>query len=190
AVEHDDGAVQDAQAALDLDREVDVAGRVDQVQLEVAPWDGRRGRRDGDAALALLRHPVHLRLAVVHLADLVDASRMKPEALADRRLAGVDVRDDADVARARDLRGFGRRLGHGRPGGGIICTMLRSLAMEARIVELEVRYSHLERQYAELSQVVFEQQKMIEALQKELVAVRGKLAELGDPIANERPPHY
>ena len=31
AVEHRDRAVEDAQAALDLDREVDVAGRVDDV---------------------------------------------------------------------------------------------------------------------------------------------------------------
>ncbi len=62
--------------------------------------------------------------------------------------------------------------------------------MEPRIVELEVRYTHLERQYLELSQVVFEQQKLIEVLQRELAAVRGKLLELGDPIANEKPPHY
>ena len=60
----------------------------------------------------------------------------------------------------------------------------------SRIIELEVRYTHLERQYLELSQVVFEQQKLIEGLRRELAAVRGKLLELGDPIANEKPPHY
>ena len=37
AVEHGDGAVEDAQRPLDLDREVDVAGRVDDVDPVVAP---------------------------------------------------------------------------------------------------------------------------------------------------------
>jgi uncharacterized coiled-coil protein SlyX len=62
--------------------------------------------------------------------------------------------------------------------------------LESRLVDLEIRYTHLEQQYAELSQVVFEQQKSITALLKELGGLRGRLEELGDPIANERPPHY
>src|SRR5690606_42040666 len=37
AVEDGDGAVEHAQGALDLDREVDVAGRVDDVDLVVLP---------------------------------------------------------------------------------------------------------------------------------------------------------
>jgi len=62
--------------------------------------------------------------------------------------------------------------------------------MEPRLVDLEIRYTHLERQFAELSQVVFDQQKTLEALQKELARLRGRLEELGDPIVNEKPPHY
>ena len=107
AVEHHHRAVEHAQAALDLDGEVDVAGGVDEVDVVVAPGEAGGGGGDGDAALALLRHPVHRRLPLVDLADLVDASRVEEEALADRRLAGVDVRDDADVADARHLRGGG-----------------------------------------------------------------------------------
>ena len=76
--------------------------------LVAAPLEGGGGGGDGDAALALLGHPVHLGLAVVHLADLVDASGVEEEALADGGLAGVDVRDDADVAHARELRRLGR----------------------------------------------------------------------------------
>ena len=37
AVEHGDGAVEHAQRALDLDGEVDVAGRVDDVDAVVVP---------------------------------------------------------------------------------------------------------------------------------------------------------
>jgi uncharacterized coiled-coil protein SlyX len=62
--------------------------------------------------------------------------------------------------------------------------------METRFTELEIRYSHLERQFADLSDVVFGQQKTIEALQKELANIRVRLRELGDPIADEKPPHY
>jgi uncharacterized coiled-coil protein SlyX len=63
-------------------------------------------------------------------------------------------------------------------------------AMEPRLVDLEIRYTHLEQQYAELSQVVFEQQKTLEAVQKELLRLRGRIEELGEPMANEKPPHY
>ncbi len=103
AAEDDHRAVEHAQATLDLDGEIDVARRVDQVDLVVAPGQDGRGRGDRDAALLLLRHPVHLRLAVVDLADLVDLARVVQEALGDRGLARVDVRDDADVASLVDL---------------------------------------------------------------------------------------
>ena len=44
AVEYDDGAVEHAQAAVHFDREVDVSGRVDDVDLIAVPL-GRRPRR-------------------------------------------------------------------------------------------------------------------------------------------------
>jgi len=62
--------------------------------------------------------------------------------------------------------------------------------MDARLTDLEIRYAHLERQYAELSEVVFGHQKAIEVLQRELANVTGKLRDLGDPMVDEKPPHY
>ena len=62
--------------------------------------------------------------------------------------------------------------------------------MEPRLIELEIRYAHLEQQFAELSQVVFEQQKAIDALKMELGAMRGRLDVVGEPMANDKPPHY
>jgi len=62
--------------------------------------------------------------------------------------------------------------------------------MDARLTDLEIRYSHLERQYADLSEMVFEHQKVIEALQRELANVSGRLRDLGDPMVDEKPPHY
>src|SRR5206468_8304094 len=97
ATEHRDRAVEDAQAAFDLDGEVDVARRVDDVDAVVAPEAGRRGGRDGDAALLLLHHPVHHGGAFVDLADLVADTGVVEDALGRRRLAGIDVSHDADV---------------------------------------------------------------------------------------------
>jgi hypothetical protein len=62
------------------------------------PEAGRRGRRDRDAALLLLLHPVHRGGAIVHFTDLVRLPRVVEDALRRRGLAGIDVRHDADVA--------------------------------------------------------------------------------------------
>ena len=98
AVEDGDGAVEHAERALHLDREVDVSGGVDDVDLVLVPEAGHGGRRDRDAALLLLLHPVGRRGAVVGLADLVVDARVEQDALGRRGLAGIDVRHDADVA--------------------------------------------------------------------------------------------
>ena len=98
-VEHRDRAVEHAQRALHFDGEVDVARRVDDVDAVLAPEAGRRGRRDGDAALLLLLHPVHDRGAFVHLADLVGDAGVEQDPFGRRGLAGIDVGHDADVPR-------------------------------------------------------------------------------------------
>jgi uncharacterized coiled-coil protein SlyX len=62
--------------------------------------------------------------------------------------------------------------------------------MESRVVDLEIRYAHLEKQLAELNQVVFEQSKSIAQMQAQLVALRTRVTGLGEPMENEKPPHY
>ena len=111
-VEDGDRAVEDAKAPLDLDGKVHVPGRIDDVDAMVAPLRGRRRRRDGDAALLLLRHPVHRRGALVHLAHLVGATGVVEDPLGRRGLARVDVGHDPDVADAvePDRCGYGRHL--------------------------------------------------------------------------------
>ncbi len=105
-VEDGNRAVEDAQAPLHLYGEVHVPGRIDDVDAMVAPERGRRSRRDRDAALLLLRHPVHRRRAVVHLADLVGAAGVVEDPLGRRRLARVDVGHDSDVADAVEADGL------------------------------------------------------------------------------------
>ena len=96
--EHRHRAVEHAEAALDLDREIDVSGRVDDIDPMVAPETGGRRRRDRDAALLLLHHPVHRGRAFVHFTDLVIDAGVVEHPLGRGGLAGVDVRHDADIA--------------------------------------------------------------------------------------------
>ena len=110
AVEHDDRAVEHAQAPLDLHRKVHVPGRIDDVDAMIAPEGGCRRGRDGDAPLLLLGHPVHRRRAVMDLAGLVDLLGVEEDPFSNCRLARVDVGDDADVAIAIERM----RARHGR----------------------------------------------------------------------------
>ena len=99
AVEDDDRAVEDAQAALDLDREVHVPGRIDDVDSMIVPEARRSRGSDRDAALLLLGHPVHGGRALMDLTDLVDLLRIEEDPLGDGGLPSVDMGDDSDVPR-------------------------------------------------------------------------------------------
>jgi len=135
AIEDHHAAIEHAQAALHLGGEVDVSRRVDQVDLRaparrrVLPRRRDRGGRDRDAALALLRHPVSDGRAIVHVADAIRAPGIEQHALRQRRLAGVNVGDDADVA---DL-GYGVVDGHKNQEAR--CKMQDARIKESRVSE-------------------------------------------------------
>src|SRR5690349_9653722 len=76
----------------------------------------RGGGGDGDAPLLLLLHPVHDGGALVDLTDLVRDAGVEEDALGRRRLTGVDVRHDADIA----------DLGEGSVYGSHFESLLRS----------------------------------------------------------------
>ena len=96
--EHRDRAVEHAQAAFDLDGEIDVAGRIDDVDAMVAPETGGRGGRDRDAAFLLLHHPVHGRGTLVHFTDFVVDPGVVEDSLGGGGLTGIDMGHDADIA--------------------------------------------------------------------------------------------
>ena len=104
AVEDHHGAVEDAQRALHLNGEVHVPGRIDDVDRVVLPGAGCGRGGNGDAALLLLLHPVHRRGALMHLADLVDLLCVEEDALGDRGLTGVNVRNDPNVSGSLERR--------------------------------------------------------------------------------------
>src|SRR5437764_12212599 len=84
-----------------------MAGRVDDVDLVIAPEAGGRGGGDGDAALLLLLHPVHDGGAFMDLADLVAHPRIEKDPLGGRGLPRIDMRHDADVPAALEREGAG-----------------------------------------------------------------------------------
>ena len=99
-IEHGNRPVEHPQAALHLDREVDVTRSVDDVDPVGLPMSSRRGRGDGDPALLLLNHPVHDGRALVDLADLVGLAGVVEDALGRGGLARINVGHDPDIARA------------------------------------------------------------------------------------------
>ena len=112
------GPVQDAQAALHLDGEIDVTRGVDDVDGVLPPAGGDGSGGDGDPALPLLGHPV------VDLSHPVNGAGVKQNPLGDGRLSRVDVGNDPDVPDAFEVfwvhdrrlkarRGAGRRAGAG-----------------------------------------------------------------------------
>ena len=64
----------------------------------VVPERSGSGGSDGDTALLFLDHPVHGCGTLVHFTDLVRLAGVEKNPFGSRRLAGIDVRHDADVA--------------------------------------------------------------------------------------------
>jgi hypothetical protein len=77
-----------------------VARRINNIDADIPPETGRGGRRNRDAALLLLLHPIHGGGAFMHFADAVRDARIKEDALSRSGLAGIDVGHDADVPAA------------------------------------------------------------------------------------------
>src|SRR3546814_12467855 len=74
-----------------------VTRRVDDVDPVIVPEASGRGRRDRDAALLLLLHPIHRGGAIVDFPDLVGFAGIIKDTLGGGRLTGIDMRPDADI---------------------------------------------------------------------------------------------
>ena len=94
-VDDEQRALARLQRARDLVGEVDVAGRVDEVELVALPGDADGLRLDRDPALALELHRVEQ--LVAHLAARHRLGHLE-DPVRERRLPVVDVGDDREVA--------------------------------------------------------------------------------------------
>src|SRR5450432_1197272 len=100
-IEHADRAIKHAQRAFHFHGEIDVTGSVNNVDaillVEAIPTGGSGGAGDGDAALALLLHPVHGGGAFVHRPDFVGHAGVEQNTFRRRGFTRVNVRHDSDV---------------------------------------------------------------------------------------------
>ena len=90
----DNGNIQRAKTPLDLPREIDMAGGIDDVDRLAVPEERRGGCPDRDPALPLDGQRIGACAAVVHAPRLPDAPRRVQHPLRQRGLSGVYVRKD------------------------------------------------------------------------------------------------
>ena len=107
-VKNNDGPVEYAQTPVDLDGEIHVSRRVDDVDLMAFPLGRHGSALNRDAALPLLLHVIGRGaalavLGVMHLDDLVLLARVVQHALGSGGFTCIDVRHDTDVAVELDV---------------------------------------------------------------------------------------
>ena len=90
-------AVEHFQRALNLHGEVNVSGGVDDIDSVAFPVGGGSSGGNGNTSLLLLRHPVHCRRALMHLADLMVDTCVIQDTLGRGGFAGVNVGHYADI---------------------------------------------------------------------------------------------
>ena len=95
--DHQHGAIEHVQHALDLGDEIGVAGRIDQVDGHVMGDERHHGGLDGDAALALQRHRIGLGIAAIDAPEAVDDTGCVKQPFSQRCLTGVDMRQNPKV---------------------------------------------------------------------------------------------
>ena len=92
-----DRSVEYAQRTFDFRRKIDVAGRVDNIDLPIAPISCGCGALDRNATLLFLRHPIHGCSPVVYFAYTVNFSRIVKDAFGCGGFSRVDMGDNADI---------------------------------------------------------------------------------------------
>src|SRR5450756_2010386 len=90
--------VKHSESAFHFCREVHVAGRINDVNLETLPEGCDNGRLDRNAAFTLLRQKIRGRIPIIDVAKLVRGSRVIENPFRGRRLPGIDVSNNPDVS--------------------------------------------------------------------------------------------
>ena len=98
AVDHEHGRLAHAQRAQGVGDEGRLAGRVDQIDLDVAPLEGGQRRGDRHPARLLVLVGVRDGRAVGDRAQPVDGARLEQERLVQRGLAAPAMTDERHVA--------------------------------------------------------------------------------------------
>ena len=91
------GAVRHVQDALNLSTEIGMAGRIDDVDLNVLVVDGDILGKNGDTALALL--VIRVKNTLLHFLIIAEHVRCPQQAVNKCRFTMIDMSDDGDVAK-------------------------------------------------------------------------------------------
>ncbi len=97
-VKNDHAAVEHAERALDFGRKIDMAGRIDDIDLVAFPLCRNSSGNDRNTPFAFLNHPVRYRGAVVHRADAVRLTGIEQDPLGGRGFTGVNMGNDPNIA--------------------------------------------------------------------------------------------
>ena len=111
-VHHQQHAVDHAHGALDFAAEVGVAGRVHDVDMIILVFERRVLGADGDAFLAFEVHRIHDAFLVGDGLVGAKSAGLFEQAIHERRLAVVNVRDDRDVPNVLHVEFYFGRLTH------------------------------------------------------------------------------
>src|SRR5699024_6810834 len=106
-VQNEDRPVQNAECALNFNREVNVARGVDDVDRHALPVDVRCRRLNGDTFLFLEFHVVHRRARAIFTADfgdLMDSAGGTENALAQGGCTGIKVRGNSNISQLAQIR--------------------------------------------------------------------------------------
>ncbi len=97
-IKYDHSAIKHPQRALHLGREIDMSGRINNVNLMVIPEAGRGSSGDRDTTLPFLIHPIHSGGAVMNFAHAMDLLGIKKDTFSCSCLTGINMSDDTDVS--------------------------------------------------------------------------------------------
>jgi hypothetical protein len=102
--ENHDSAVEDAEGAFDFGGEVDVTGRVDEIESVTFPLKGDAGGLNGDTAFLFFGIEVCRGGALIDSSDFVSEVGVEEHSFGNGGFSCVDMGDDADVAQGLQCR--------------------------------------------------------------------------------------
>src|SRR6266852_4798131 len=103
-IEDNHTAVQNTQRTLNLSSKINVPRRVDNVDAMIEPKASGSSRRNRNAALLLLGHPVHCRSPFMYLTHTVNLLGIEENALSHGGFASVDMSNDTNISRFFDWK--------------------------------------------------------------------------------------
>ena len=102
-VEYDDNTIDDTEGALHFNREINVTGSVNEIDLVIVPPKRNSGCSDGNTTFHFFRHEIRSCVSFIDFSDTALHARVEEEAFGRRCLSGINVCDDSKVSSVADF---------------------------------------------------------------------------------------